>query len=113
MNATLNNYLPSENVLVGTTCSSCRVEVFANPSEELAGTLFLNEITAEKTGEFTITVNMANDLPYLSATQTDLDGSTSKFSASWGPVFPISTVTPTPTPMDTPTSLLYLPILLR
>ncbi len=79
---TLQRYSESNHMLSGRACAGCRVEVFANPTEEPAGSTFLLEVTADAEGAFTAMITVPADSPYLSATVTDLQGTTSSFSDS-------------------------------
>jgi len=101
MPPTLTNYSTLDNLLTGNTCAGCRVEVFANPTEEPAGTTFLDDVVADASGDFAVSLD-PSDLPsYVAGTVTDLDGTTSEFSAG----FEVST-----TELD---FAIYLPILVR
>lgn len=79
---TLERYSESDHMLSGRACAGCRVEVFANPTEEPAGATFLLDVTADAEGAFTVMITVSPDSPYLSATVTDLEGTTSPFSDS-------------------------------
>ncbi len=62
----------------GTACSSCVVEVFANPDTEGEGKIFLGSTPASG-GIFTLTVG-GIPAPYLTATATHTSDGTSEFS---------------------------------
>lgn len=73
----------SSNTLSGGTCDNCRIEIFANPDEEPAGTIFLAEVIADNEGAFSVMLSdVPTDMPCLSATVTDIDGTTLSFSSS-------------------------------
>jgi hypothetical protein len=67
----------------GATCQSCTVEVFSDSSDE--GAIYEGQTIATSTGYFTFTKGSALSGPRLTATSTDLEGSTSPFSLpTWG-----------------------------
>jgi titin len=74
-------YSEEDSTLSGTTCPDCRLELFANPSEILAGTLFLKGVTADDQGKISTELTVPEDMPYLTVTVTDTGGTTSEFSA--------------------------------
>ena len=82
---TLTSYSFEDNTLRGSASEGHRVEVFANPSAEPAGTIFLGDVVADAHGVFTLSLNTQPPLPCLVATATDLDGTTSEFSSSFVP----------------------------
>jgi titin len=78
--ATLTQYSERDQTLNGRTCPGCRVEVFANPGPQPAGTVYMASGTADAQGNFTIALGRAPDLHFLSTTSTNLQGATSEFS---------------------------------
>jgi hypothetical protein len=94
---TLTGYSSADNTLSGSTCPNCRVEVFANPDAVLAGTTYLDAVTADANGDFTLTLAGPPPLPYVAATATDPEGTTSEFSAG----------------LNTVPTMIYLPFIIR
>jgi len=76
-------YVPvdADNVqATGTTCLNCRVEFFKNPTAVLAGTTFLEAVTANAGGNLPPTLLAIPEAArYASATVTDEQGTTSVF----------------------------------
>jgi titin len=103
---TLTSYSSEGDVVLGSTCGNCRVEIFAGSNENLPeGRVFLAAVTVDASGNFTLTLHSPPPLRYLSATATDPDGNTSEFSSTLDTVPPTATptVTATATPTSTPT----------
>jgi titin len=73
----LSNTLEPIQVM-GTTCPSCRVEVFGNLDSNGEGRYYLGSTTADASGYFTVTARHL--YPYLTATATDPISGTSEFS---------------------------------
>jgi parallel beta-helix repeat protein len=69
-----------DNTVWGTACPGCCVEIFANPTTTPAGTIFLGDIWADESGFFNLTLADSPPYPYIAATATDPDGTTSEFS---------------------------------
>jgi titin len=67
----------------GNTCENCRVEIFANPGIQAAGTFYLTAVIANADGQFSASLTCPDAMPYLSATATD-DGTTSEFASMPG-----------------------------
>lgn len=85
----LTGYSLSDNVLSGSACAGCRVEIFANPSAQPAATSYLDAVIADANGDFSLTLA---GLPpfsydYCTATATGPDGTTSEFSSGFRVVF--------------------------
>jgi len=76
----LDKYADASHTLTGLACPSCRVEIFANPDAQPAGTVYLAAAIANAAGAFTLTLSSAPPLPFLHATTTDPQGTTSEFS---------------------------------
>ena len=93
----LGRYADASHTLTGLACPSCRVEIFANPDAQPAGTVYLAAATANAAGTFTVTLSSAPPLPFLHATTTDPQGTTSQFSSG----------------LNTNRARIYLPITLR
>jgi hypothetical protein len=74
-----------DNILLGTACPGCRVEIFANPSITPAGTVFLGDALADVSGGFNLALAGLPSHLYLAATATDPSGTTGEFSEgfSW------------------------------
>jgi hypothetical protein len=81
------NNLPPPSILMfdletgivsGTACASCIVEIFSDGGDE--GAVFEGWIIADKSGAFTFRKGAPLVGPFLTATATDLNGSTSDFS---------------------------------
>ena len=68
------------STLTGTACADCVVEIFANPNSEQSGRTYLGTATAGGNGIFSFTVGVG--YPYLTATATNAEGTTSEFSNS-------------------------------
>jgi titin len=66
--------------VTGTACAGCQVEVFANPWQTPAGRTYLGAITADGDGNFSMMVGEGHI--FLTATATDVEGTTSEFSNS-------------------------------
>lgn len=77
----LERYAPASRTLTGRACVGCRVEVFSNPDAQSAGTIYLGAATANATGVFTLTLSGLPPLPFMHATATDAQGTTSEFSS--------------------------------
>ena len=88
----LNGYSVFDNAIWGTTCSNCLVELFANPTSTPAGTIFLRDVWADDRGDFSLTLIDSPTYPYLAATATDPNGTTSEFSEGF--LLAGSTLTP-------------------
>ena len=73
--------MAASRTLTGHACAGCRVEVFANPDAQPAGTVYLAAATANAAGAFTLTLSSPPPLPFLHATATDPRGTTSEFSS--------------------------------
>ncbi len=93
----LGQYTIESSTLTGAACAGCRVEVFANLDAQPAGTVYLAAATANATNTFTVTLSSPPPLPFLHATATDPQGTTSEFSFG----------------LDTHLRQIYLPIVLR
>jgi hypothetical protein len=91
----LNNFSCFDNTVWGTACPGCLVEVFANPTTMPAGTIFLGDVQADSSGDFGLTLAGLPHYPYLAATATNPDGTTSEFSDGF--LLAGSTLTPTST----------------
>ncbi len=74
-------YTPALNRLSGSTCASCIVEVFANPSTVVEGARYLDTATADGQGNVSHVLGTAPPatMPYLSLTLTDGQGTTGEF----------------------------------
>ena len=90
-------YAPASRTLTGRACEGCRVEVFSNPDAQPAGTIYLGAATANATGVFTLTLSGLSPLPFMHATATDAQGTTSEFSSG----------------LNTNRARIYLPSVLR
>jgi len=77
----LGEFAGESSLLKGKACAGCRVEVYANPDAQPAGTVYLATATANAAGEFTLALGGAPPLPFLHATATDGQGTTSEFSS--------------------------------
>ena len=64
--------------LTGVTCANCTVEVFSDNSDE--GSIYEGRTTADDAGNFTFNKGTTLTGPQLTATTSDVDGNTSKFS---------------------------------
>jgi hypothetical protein len=64
--------------VTGTACANCTVEIFSDRVNE--GKLFEGQTQADSSGAFTYEHGVSFSGPYLTATATDADGSTSEFS---------------------------------
>lgn len=78
----LIDYSSPDHMLSGEACANCRVEIYANPSDQSAGTLFATASVANEGGAFTVAVEVPSSFSYLSALQIRPDGTTSEFSDS-------------------------------
>jgi hypothetical protein len=79
----LKGFSALDNTVWGNSCSGCRVEIFANPTITPAGTIFLGNAMADNNGQFSLVFTGAPPYSYLTATATDLGGTTSKFSTGF------------------------------
>lgn len=69
----------SSNKVLGQTCANCLVELFSDDDDE--GHTLITSTTALSTGVFSVTFDFDTiDLPYITATATDLHGNTSPFA---------------------------------
>ena len=93
----LDRYVDATRTLTGVACPSCRVEVFANPDAQPAGTIYLAAVTADASGAFMLALSSPPPLPFLDATVTDPPGTTSEFSSG----------------LNTDRARIYLPSVLR
>ena len=67
--------------IIGTACVGCTVEVFQSHLDSGEGLTFVGETTADSSGAFTVTVaSLSSSAPYLTATATKVNGTTSEFS---------------------------------
>ena len=73
----------------GDACIGCCVEIFANPTISAAGTVFLGDAVAGASGHFGLPLKSLPPFSYLSATETNPDGTTSEFSSGIHVVFHI------------------------
>lgn len=64
--------------LTGAACPNCTIEIFSDQSDD--GAIYEGQITSDEMGVFTFHKDSSFIGPYLTATVTDLDGNTSKFS---------------------------------
>ncbi|HEX9922206.1 MAG TPA: NosD domain-containing protein, partial [Anaerolineae bacterium] len=62
----------------GTACANCTVEIFSDDGDE--GAIFEGQAKADANGAFTFEKGIPLPGPFLTATATDPDGSTSEFS---------------------------------
>jgi hypothetical protein len=75
----------SAGTVTGATCSTCTVEIFSDDNDE--GATYEGRITAEDNGAFSFNKGVSFVGPHLTATITDADGNTSRFSMpTSGPV---------------------------
>ena len=93
----LAQYSAGSLTLTGRACAGCRVEVFANPDAQPAGTVYLAATTANAAGAFTVPLSSQPSLSFLHVTATDPPGTTSEFSAG----------------LNTHLKAIYLPAVLR
>lgn len=94
---TLLTYL-SDNVMQGSACANCSVEIFAGANQKQPeARAFLGAVMADSSGNFTFTLNTPPPWDYLSATATDSNGMTSEFSA-------VLSIHTTPSPKGSPTA---------
>ena len=77
----LGQYMVGNGTLTGKACAGCRVEVYANPDAQPAGTVYLATATANATGDFSLALGSVLPLPFLHGTVTDGQGTTSEFSS--------------------------------
>lgn len=82
---------PDPLLIAGTACPGCHVELFASPTDEGEGLVYLAVTEAEAGGEYSLEV-AALPHPYLTATATDPANNTSEFSAVYEYEPPLSTV---------------------
>jgi len=64
--------------VTGTACANCIVEIYSDSSNE--GKVFEGQTKADSSGSFTYENGVSFTGPYLTATATDADGTTSEFS---------------------------------
>jgi len=64
--------------VTGTACANCIVEIFSDSGNE--GKVFEGQTTADSSSAFTYEHDVSFTGPYLTATATDADGTTSEFS---------------------------------
>jgi len=64
--------------VTGTACANCTVEIFSDSGNE--GKVFEGQTKADSSGAFTYEHGVSFTGPYLTATATDADGTTSEFS---------------------------------
>jgi len=76
----LGQWAVEGSTLRGKACAGCRVEIYANPDAQPAGTVYLAAATANPAGEFTLALGSTPPLPFLHGTATDGQGTTSEFS---------------------------------
>ena len=72
--------MPGSVIIQGTACSECTVEIFASPTDEGEGQLFLGRVAADLAGQYILEVP-GLPYPYLTATAIDAEDGTSEFSA--------------------------------
>jgi hypothetical protein len=96
----LRGFSSLTNTVWGTACPGCCVEIYANLTAAPAGTVFLGDVRADEEGYLNLSLADVPPYPYLAATATDLDGTTSEFSAGF--FWP-----------DVPWHRIYLPIVTR
>jgi hypothetical protein len=77
---TLTRYSSATNTLQGQTCNDCRVEVYATGDANLETLVYLGSTTAATDGTFTLVLSRPPSLPYLFATVTLTDGTTTQFA---------------------------------
>jgi len=114
----------------GSACRECQVEIFANPTAQPAGRIYLDTAMANESGDFVSAIDsvVISEYPCLSATATDAEGTTSPFALGlcagyfhgylplvFKDFTPSNTptpmpVNPTPTPTITPTPTPITPI---
>ena len=93
----LERYAPASRTLTGRACVGCRVEVFANPDAQPAGTIYLGRCHRERDRRVHADAQRPPPLPFLHATATDPQGTTSEFSSG----------------LNTNRARIYLPSVLR
>jgi len=64
--------------VTGSTCANCTVEIFSDSSDE--GEVYEGQTTADSVGFFTLNKGTAFTGPHLTATATNANGNTSRFS---------------------------------
>lgn len=64
--------------LAGTACANCTVEIFSDNGHQ--GAIFEGQTEVDEDGEFTFEKDTSLSGPFLTATATDADGSSSEFS---------------------------------
>jgi len=69
--------------VTGTACADCTVEIFSGSGDQ--GKVFEGQTKADSSGAFTYEHGVSFTGPYLTATATDADGSTSEFSFVFTP----------------------------
>jgi hypothetical protein len=69
---------PGSGNIIGSTCSSCTVEVFQNSDTDGEGEVYIGTAPANASGDFSLVLPSLS-YPYLTATATDARG-TSEFS---------------------------------
>jgi hypothetical protein len=75
---TLFEFNLQAGTVTGITCPDCKVEIFSDSEDE--GAHFEGQTTADRTGAFALSKGAPLIGPHLTATVTDLDGTTSEFS---------------------------------
>jgi titin len=93
-------YTPQPFVISGTVCAGCTLEVFVNPDETLAGTLYLGQTTAANNGAYSFTWSNP-PYPYPALTVTDKKGTTSEFYSD------------KVSPPRSPAAAVYLPLIVK
>jgi CSLREA domain-containing protein len=87
----------SANMVTGTACPNCTVEVFSDSQDE--GAIYEGSVGANATGEWSFLDADGLKGPNITATATDNSGNTSEFSQP----FAMTGATPTATPTSTAT----------
>ncbi|MBV7332552.1 hypothetical protein KFU94_30855 [Chloroflexi bacterium TSY] len=104
---TLTSYSPSNDAISGQACSGCCVEIFATAEAMPGSMIYLGNVAANAGGVFTLLLDNPPPSPYLFATITDADGTTSEFSTG----LDIAQFPTSPQPLGPNAHQLYLSVI--
>lgn len=75
-------YAPASHVIAGAACANCQVELFASATLTPTSLVYLGTVAANVSGVFSLTLQTHPPLPFLTATATDPNGTTSELAGT-------------------------------
>jgi hypothetical protein len=78
------NFDLTGDLVSGTTCANCTVEIFSDRGDE--GATYEGEVVPDSSGVFTFIKGAAFPSTHITLTTTDADGNTSQFSGPIGDI---------------------------